>query len=65
MVLAIGSPPIIIISTNIIPYEGLKQGKISYTAIGSRISTNIIPYEGFKMDVLRYNLKFQPLFQLT
>ena len=39
----------LVISTNIIPYEGLKQGEIQNDPSRfETISTNIIPYEGLK-----------------
>ena len=53
------------ISTNIIPYEGLKLSKASGDrAKAVLISTNIIPYEGLKLNIAMPFDDFQE-FQLT
>ena len=55
-----------VISTNIIPYEGLKQHFFNASAIKApTISTNIIPYEGLKRKNTLHILDEAGVFQLT
>ncbi len=44
------------ISTKIIPYEGLKQNYLNAKEKDVLISTKIIPYEGLKLTV--FNSRF-------